>query len=161
VNLPFSELAIKGVLLARVQIYTDHRGWLIETFRADWLKNPDGLPVMGYVAMTLPGVIRGPHEHRFQTDWFAFLGPSDFQIFLWDNRQSSVSFNTHLQLQLGEKEPALLIVPPGVVHAYKNIGVKPGLVYNYPNQLYRGNNRTEEPDEIRYETDPQKRFLIE
>ncbi len=157
----FSELEIKGLLIARAQIYTDPRGWLIETFRADWIKNPDGLPVMGYISMTLPGIIRGPHEHRFQTDWFAFVGPSDFRIFLWDNRPDSVSFNTHLQLQLGEQNPALLIVPPGVVHAYKNIGDKPGIVYNYPNRLYRGINRGEEPDEIRYENDPRTRFRVE
>ncbi|MGQ9708733.1 MAG: dTDP-4-dehydrorhamnose 3,5-epimerase family protein [bacterium] len=163
-NHPFEELMIKGVFLARVSFYTDSRGWLGETFRADWLSalgQPDFQPVMGYVSMTLPGAVRGPHEHRFQTDWFGFLGPSDFLVLLWDNRDGSPSFGKHLKLTLGESNPALLIVPPGVPHGYKNIGQKPGLVHNYPNKLYRGWNRTAEIDEIRHEVDPESPFQVE
>jgi dTDP-4-dehydrorhamnose 3,5-epimerase len=164
VTSPFEELEISGVFLARVSVHNDQRGWLCETFRADWLaalNRPAFQPVMGYVSMTLPGAARGPHEHRFQTDWFGFLGPSDFLILLWDNRTESPSFGTHLKLILGETNPALLIVPPGVAHGYKNIGATPGLVHNYPNQLYRGWNRSADVDEIRYEDDPQSRFRID
>ena len=45
----------------------------------------------------------------------------------------------------------LLIVPPGVVHAYKNVGNEPGLVFNCPDRLYKGVGRKEPVDEIRHE----------
>ncbi len=163
-NRPFQELDIKGVLLAPALINADPRGWLCETFRQDWFETA-GLtelnPVMGYLSFTNPGAIRGPHEHRNQTDIFTFPGPSDFLVVLWDNRQNSPTFQHRLQLTLGASKPALLIVPPGVVHGYKNIGSVPGLVINSPNRLYRGRNRSEPVDEIRYEDDPDRPFKIE
>jgi len=164
VKSPFQELSIKGVFFAPALVHADQRGWLCETFRQDWLETA-GLtelnPVMGYVSFTNPGVTRGPHEHRYQTDIFAFLGPSDFLVFLWDNRQNSATFQHQLKLTLGASQPALLIVPPGVVHGYKNIGSVPGLVINTPNRLYQGTNRSEPVDEIRHEANPDSPFKIE
>jgi dTDP-4-dehydrorhamnose 3,5-epimerase len=164
VKSPFQELSIKGVFFAPALVNADQRGWLCETFRQDWFETL-GLtelnPVMGYVSFTNPGVTRGPHEHRYQTDLFAFLGPSDFLVFLWDNRQNSATFQNRLKLTLGASQPALLIVPPGVVHGYKNIGSVPGLVINTPNRLYRGRNRSEPVDEIRHEDNPDSPFKTE
>jgi dTDP-4-dehydrorhamnose 3,5-epimerase len=51
----------------------------------------------------------------------------------------------------GEQKPQAVIVPPGVVHAYKNIGSIPGWVINLPNRLYAGKGRKETVDEIRHE----------
>ena len=44
---------------------------------------------MAYVSVTKPGVIRGPHEHVNQTDMFVFVGPGEFELHLWDRRESS------------------------------------------------------------------------
>ena len=52
---------------------------------------------------------------------------------------------------VGVDRPMLLIVPPGVVHAYKNVGSEPGLVFNCPDRLYKGPGRKEPVDEIRHE----------
>lgn len=155
----FRELEIKGVWLASLVVHYDERGWLSEVFRDDWFG--DQQPVMGYVSETKPGLIRGPHEHQKQFDWFVFLGPSDFLVVLWDNRSDSPSRARRLELNLGEKNPGILIVPPGVVHGYKNIGDRPGWVLNFPNQLYRGWNEAEKVDEIRYEGKPDSPFRME
>ena len=45
----------------------------------------------------------------------------------------------------------MLIVPPGVVHAYKNIGTENGIVFNIPNRLYAGVGKKFPVDEIRHE----------
>jgi len=42
-------------------------------------------------------------------------------------------------------------VPAGVVHAYKNVGGKPGVVFNGANRLYKGRGKKEPVDEIRHE----------
>ena len=143
---------------------TDARGWLAELFRSDTLEAAgmrEAQPVMGYLSMTRPGVARGPHEHRDQTDFFAFTGPSDFEVTLWDNRSDSPTFGQCEKLVLGASRPSTLIVPPGVVHAYRNVGKVDGWAFNFPNRLYRGPGRSEEVDEIRYEDNPSSDFKVE
>jgi len=54
-----------------------------------------------------------------------------------------------------------VIIPPGVVHAYRNVGSVPGLVFNGPNKLYKGLERKELVDEIRHEDDPNTRFRLD
>ena len=68
---------IKGLLIQELEKQPDHRGWLAEFFRQDEL-DQTLWPLMGYVSMTEPGMSRGPHEHRHQTDIFVFLGLSEF-----------------------------------------------------------------------------------
>lgn len=141
---------IEGVEIRPLKKYTDNRGWLIEIFRHDDLAE-DRWPVMTYISSTLPGVARGPHEHVDQTDGFAFIGPSDFKLYLWDAREGSPTFGKRFVQVLGESNPAAVWIPPGVVHAYRNVGEVPGLVLNAPNRLYAGWGKKEPVDEIRHE----------
>lgn len=127
----------------------DERGWLAEFFRHDELES-DSYPVMGYISQTRPGVARGPHEHVDQTDLFVFFSGT-FRLFLWDARPASPSFGIRRVVDLGEKQPAAVIVPPGVVHAYRNIGDSDALIVNCPNRLYAGWGKREPVDEIRHE----------
>lgn len=159
-----STSSFPGVLLRPLAPAADSRGWLAELFRADALEQAGmgaAQPVMGYLSMSLPGVVRGPHEHREQTDFFAFTGPSDFEVTLWDNRLGSPTFGRRETLVLGASRPATLIIPPGVVHAYRNLGKIEGWVLNFPNRLYKGAGRAEPVDEIRYEEDPESPYKVE
>ena len=149
-----------GLEIHRPQCHRDNRGWLIEFFRQDELR-PDQIPCMAYVSMTLPGVVRGPHEHRHQTDIICFAGPSNFTLQLWDNRPNSPTYGKSRSLQGGEDKPLIVIIPPGIVHAYRNIGQVEGLVLNAPNRLYAGDGRQEDVDEIRYEDQPDCPFKLE
>jgi dTDP-4-dehydrorhamnose 3,5-epimerase len=156
----FRDRVFQGVVIHPIKKHQDPRGWLAEFFRADELST-DLLPVMGYVSETLPGVTRGPHEHEVQTDYFCFLGPSTFRLVLWDNRPASPSYGYREELVVGEESPCVVIVPEGVVHAYCNIGDKPGWVINCPNRLYAGNGRKEPVDEIRHEANPDTAFRLD
>lgn len=142
--------AMSGVVIQRLARHPDHRGWLIELFRCDELAD-DNHPQMAYVSETQPGVVRGPHEHREQSDCFAFFGPGEFELHLWDARRNSATLGLHERFLVGESRPRSVIIPPGVVHAYKNIGDNPGWVFNAPNRLYAGRGRCEPVDEVRYE----------
>jgi len=156
--------SFSGVRVEFLAPAADQRGWLAELFRADVLEKAgmqEAQPVMAYLSMTRPGVARGPHEHREQTDFFAFIGPSDFEVTIWDNRPSSPTFGRREKFVFGASRPATLIVPPSVVHAYRNIGEVEGWVLNFPNRLYRGAGREEPVDEIRHEDDPAGRFRLE
>ena len=116
---------------------------------------------MAYISMTEAGVARGPHEHADQADYFCFLGPSNFKMYLWDNRPNSATYLTRQVEVLGADNPLVLIVPPGVVHAYKNIGSEPGIVFNCPNRLYKGPGRKEPVDEVRHEANKSTHFLLD
>ncbi len=151
---------IDGVVITELKRWDDPRGWLIELFRQDELEK--GLfPVMLYVSLTKPGMIRGPHEHSRQTDYFCFIGPSTFRLYVWDNRSDSISFRKKCQIDVGEGNQVAVIIPPGVVHGYKNIGEADGIVYNAANRLYRGENRKEPADEIRHEDISDSPFVID
>lgn len=146
----FRDGPIDGVTFKALSPYKDHRGWLIELYREDELP-ADQHPVMAYVSETLPGIARGPHEHVDQTDYFAFVGPGEFVLYLWDARPASATYGHSMRVAVGESNRQCVIVPPGVVHAYKNVGPTSGWVFNAPNRLYAGPNKREPVDEIRHE----------
>jgi dTDP-4-dehydrorhamnose 3,5-epimerase len=146
----FRDGEIDGVLIRPLKFHHDRRGWLVELFRQDEVAK-ELWPVMTYVSQTLPGVARGPHEHVDQTDGFAFIGPSDFRLFIWDIRKSSPTCGCRKIIVVGATNPTAVWIPPGVVHAYRNIGDIPGLVFNAPNRLYAGWGKKEPVDEIRHE----------
>jgi dTDP-4-dehydrorhamnose 3,5-epimerase len=151
--------SIDGMIWRPLRKFADGRGWLCELFRRDELP-AEFLPAMAYLSETLPGVARGPHEHRTQADCFAFLGPSDFRLYLWDNRPGSPTHGIRETVDVGSTNPMLVVIPPGVVHAYRNIGPMPGVVINCPNQLYKGEGRRDPVDEIRHEDDPHSPFRL-
>jgi dTDP-4-dehydrorhamnose 3,5-epimerase len=146
----FIDGLIDGVVLKPLSAHEDHRGWLIELYREDELA-AERRPVMGYVSETRPGVARGPHEHVDQTDYFAFLGPGDFLLYLWDARTDSPTRGHRMKVAVGQSNRQAVIVPPGVVHAYKNVGPAAGWVFNAPNCLYAGPGKRGPVDEIRHE----------
>lgn len=156
----FAKGHIDGVVVRTLTKHVDDRGWLVELFRQDEVE-AQYMPVMGYISMTQQGVARGPHEHLDQADYFAFLGPSNFKIYLWDNRPGSPTYKARQILFAGEDAPTSIIIPAGVVHAYKNVGGTTGMVVNTPNRLFAGHGKKDRVDEIRYEDDPDTPFRLD
>jgi dTDP-4-dehydrorhamnose 3,5-epimerase len=156
----FQEGLIQGVIVRPLTRHKDHRGWLCELFRQDEM-DKQYHPVMSYISMTEPGVARGPHEHTEQADMFGFIGPSTFKVYMWDNREDSPTYGRFMIVLAGETDPKSVLIPPGVVHAYKNIGSVMGMVTNYPNRLFAGVGKKEKVDEIRHEANPDTIFKID
>ncbi len=146
----FKKGKIHDVVIRPLAKFIDERGWLAELFREDEIAQ-EFMPVMSYISMTQPGIARGPHEHREQADCFCFIGPSNFKVYLWDARSDSPTCATRQVIYAGIDSPMMVIVPLGVVHAYKNIGTENGIVFNAPNRLYAGKGKKSAVDEIRHE----------
>ena len=156
----FKKGEIEGVIIEKLIKFSDERGFLIETFRIDNLPK-EIRPMMSYISYTKPGITRGPHEHEEQTDIFCFMGPGNFKVKLWDNRKESDNYGNCLEVIGGKDNPIRVVVPPGVVHGYKNISKEEdGMVLNYPDKLYRGWGKKEEVDEIRHE-DKEDEFYLD
>ena len=146
---------MEGVEIKELLLYKDKRGWLGEILRED---ESEFRPVMSYLSMTRPGLVRGPHEHAEQTDYFCFLG--SFRLYLWDNRKSSVTYQEKKVIDIADV-PTIAIVPPGIVHAYKCTGSDNSFVINLPDRLFMGHGKKEPVDEIRHEDDLSSPFRIE
>lgn len=157
----FTDGPIQDVVVYPLRKFFDDRGWLAELFRHDELAE-EFYPAMAYLSVTEPGVQRGPHEHVAQADLFCFLGTGNFKLRLWDNRAESPTFRRVMTMLVGEDNPQAVIIPKGIVHAYKNVSAtEKGVVINCPNRLYMGADKKEEIDEIRHEDDPDTIFTME
>lgn len=145
---------MEGFEIRELKLFEDNRGWLGEILRDD---EYDFKPAMSYLSMTKPGRVRGPHEHMDQTDYFCFIGK--FRIYLWDNRKKSSTFQQHKILDTSGI-PTVVLIPPGIVHAYKNIEKKDAYVINLPDKLYKGWGKNDQVDEVRYEDQPDSPYRI-
>ncbi|MFA6306907.1 MAG: dTDP-4-dehydrorhamnose 3,5-epimerase family protein [Patescibacteria group bacterium] len=148
---------IDGVIIKKIAKNQDPRGWLAEFYRQDEVEYR---PAMAYISVTKPGIARGPHEHKYQSDGFVFVGPGNFELHLWDRRENSRTNGEYMKIQTGEDNPVLVIVPPGVVHGYKNISSADGWCINLPDKLYKGEGKKEEVDEVRWESDLDSPYQI-
>ena len=88
------------------------------------------------------------------------LSKSRFKVYLWDNRPESKTSGDFFSFEVAENSVMMIMIPPGVVHAYKNIGDIEAIIFNAPDRLYAGVNRKEPVDEIRYENNPDSKFKI-
>ncbi|MEZ5989338.1 MAG: dTDP-4-dehydrorhamnose 3,5-epimerase family protein [Planctomycetota bacterium] len=158
---PFTKGPIEDVHVKKLAKWVDERGWLAELYRDDELPDPDYRPTMSYLSVTEPETVRGPHEHEDQADNFVFLGPGNFKLVLWDNRPDRQSYWNKMVLFVGADNPASVIVPKGVVHAYKCISSTTSTVINLPNRLYAGEGKKEPVDEYRHEDDPATPFRVD
>lgn len=157
----FTKGKIQDVVVYPLRKFVDERGWLAELFRHDEL-DEEFYPTMAYISVTEPGVQRGPHEHEEQADLFCFIGTGNFKLRLWDNRSDSATYRNVMTLFVGADNPQAVVIPKGVVHAYKNISAtEKGVVINCPNRLYMGAGKKEEIDEIRHEDDPDTIFRMD
>jgi dTDP-4-dehydrorhamnose 3,5-epimerase len=136
---------IEGVRIKELRLIPDERGFLMEILRSD----DDVFEKFGQVYMTVayPGVVKGWHHHRVQTDFFTVV-KGMMKIVLYDPRPDSPTRGEVNEFFMGELNPLLITIPPGVLHGMKAIGVEPGYVVNCPTESY---NRAE-PDE--YRVDP-------
>jgi dTDP-4-dehydrorhamnose 3,5-epimerase len=124
---------IEGVRVRRLVRHSDARGSLTELLRSDW---PE-FSHFGQAIVTVnqPGVIRGWHWHRRQTDVIVVVAGAAL-VPLYDGRAGSA---THRQLDehvLSDDQLAAVFVPPGVYHGYRTIGETPALILNFPDAPY-------------------------
>ena len=133
---------IHDIRIKPLKVNADDRGYLMEMLRAD----EDIFIKFGqsYVALNYPGVVRAWHYHKRQTDYFVAV-KGMVKVGLYDGRDGSPTKGQIQEVVLGEQSPALLQIPPGVLHGYKTVGVEPSLLINFPTETYD----PAQPDEFR------------
>jgi dTDP-4-dehydrorhamnose 3,5-epimerase len=133
---------ITGVELKKLRQIPDERGFVLELLRSDdkFFKKFGQV----YLSVVYPGVVKGWHFHKIQTDLFAVI-KGMAKVVLYDQRPESPTFNTINELYLGELNPQLIVIPPLVLHGVKGIGAEPAYLINCPTEVYV----YDKPDEYR------------
>jgi dTDP-4-dehydrorhamnose 3,5-epimerase len=144
---PDSPDLIDGVKIEALQVYPDDRGFFTELARlgkglaAEMV--PDGTRnVQVSFTLTYPGTIKAIHYHSEQTDLWAPVSGM-LQIFLCDLRRQSKTFGLINTLYVGRFRPWEILIPPGVGHGYKALGIEP------INLLYFTDRHYNPADELR------------
>jgi len=133
---------IDGVNVKPLKVIADERGYLMEMMRAD---DPFFQRFgQSYVSVAYPGVVKGWHFHKVQTDHFVIV-KGMMKVVLYDQREGSPTKGLINEFFMGERNPILVTIPPGVVHGMKGIGNEPAMLVNVPTEMYK----YDKPDEFR------------
>jgi len=133
---------IHGVTVRKLRVIPDERGYLMEMLRSDWLEFERFGQV--YVTAVYPGVVKGWHYHKLQTDHFICVAGMA-KVVLYDDREGSATQGEVNEFFMGHLNPILLKIPPGVMHGFKGVGQEAALIVNVPTELYNYS----QPDEYR------------
>ncbi|MBN1477912.1 dTDP-4-dehydrorhamnose 3,5-epimerase family protein [Candidatus Sumerlaeota bacterium] len=133
---------IDGVATKPLRVIPDERGWLMEILRRD----DEIFAGFGQVYMTVayPGVVKGWHWHKKQTDHFCVV-KGMMKVVLYDRREGSPTHGMVNEFFIGERNPMVVRIPQGVLHGMKCISDEFAILVNTVTEPYR----REEPDEFR------------
>lgn len=133
---------IDGVEVKQLKTFADERGSLTEILRRD---DPifEGFGQC-YFSMSYPGVIRGWHYHKKQTDYFTCVSGM-IKVPLYDLREESPTHGEVNEFFIGDENRIVVKIPIGVLHGFKNVGVTPCILVNFPTTPYD----PADPDEYR------------
>lgn len=138
--------SIAGAFLRDLRWIADDRGALSELYRDSW--EPPGTFDFGsavptfsrvanagrarqvYLTETRPGVVKAWHFHREQTDRFVPVRGT-LRVVLYDARELSPTRGGWFEVVLDpDRAHRMLVIPPGVVHGWKNVGTETASIMN-------------------------------
>ena len=126
---PNSPDLIEGILIEPLQVYPDDRGFFCELARlgkglASKMVPDEQRKIQVSLTLTYPGTIKAIHYHAEQSDLWAPVSGM-VQVFLYDLRRHSSTFGAINTIFAGRLQPWEILIPPGVAHGYKALGVEP------------------------------------
>ena len=133
---------IDGVKVKPLRVIPDERGRLMEILRCDdELFSKFG---QAYMTTAYPGVVKGWHYHKAQTDNMAVVRGM-MKLVLFDSRETSPTHGLVNAIFFGEHRPLLVQIPPFVFHGFKAVSDYEAIVINIPTMPYQ----YDQPDEFR------------
>lgn len=134
---PDAPQLIAGVRVQPFPLWPDDRGYFLEIARIGQ-GLPAGFPpetTQVSAALSYPATIKAFHFHLHQTDFWV-AAQSMFQVALVDLREGSPTFGARNTMYVGAMRPWQILIPPGVGHGYKVVGLDPGMLIYVTNCLY-------------------------
>src|SRR5262245_29647991 len=97
-----------------------------------------------YLTAAYPGVVKGWHYHKLQTDHFVCV-KGMMKVVLFDSREDSATRGEVNEFFIGDRNPQLIQIPPFVLHGFKCVSEEPAIIVNTVTHPYRH----ADPDEFR------------
>jgi dTDP-4-dehydrorhamnose 3,5-epimerase len=137
---------IEGIRKKDLRVIADERGRLMEMLRCD----EPFFSRFGQVYMTTnyPQVVKAWHYHKKQTDNVCCV-KGMIKLVLYDSRAGSLTKGEISEFFIGDFNPVLISIPPGIYHGWKCISADESLVISIPTEPYN----YEQPDEFRLPPD--------
>jgi len=129
------ELKNKEVVVRKLEVKTDERGWLTEILRGEDVPTGGGFGQF-FITTANPGIVKGNHYHTRKSEWFCAI-QGDGSIIIENNHTGARD-----EIPFGENNLVCVAVPPHHTHALKNTGDKPLLVLIYISEPFN----PEDPD---------------
>ncbi|OGM33817.1 hypothetical protein A3D01_02505 [Candidatus Woesebacteria bacterium RIFCSPHIGHO2_02_FULL_39_13] len=113
---------IRDVYYKRLTTYVDGRGDLTELWSEPWNKKEDVARKIEHVYFntTHEGVIKGWHVHERTFSQYTCVR-GKMQVVLVDVRRKFPTFGYVDQFIIGTQNPSLIVIPPGVLKAWKSL----------------------------------------
>ncbi len=128
---------IEGVRLERLAVHPDDRGYFLEVqrFGRGLAAHFPAATTQVSAALNYPGAIKAFHYHLHQTDcWTPTKGL--LQVALVDLRLGSRTFGLRNTMYVGPLRPWQILIPPGVGHGYKVVGVDESILVYLTDRFY-------------------------
>lgn len=118
----FTEQKIKGVWVIEPKVYTDERGYFMESYKKDLFEEHIGKIefIQDNESRSTKGVLRGMHYQRgyfSQAKLVRVLQGSVLDVVV-DLRKHSPTFGQHVAVELSENNKKQLFVPRGFAHGF-------------------------------------------
>ncbi|HUU46365.1 MAG TPA: dTDP-4-dehydrorhamnose 3,5-epimerase family protein, partial [Acidobacteriota bacterium] len=88
-----------------------------------------------YVTTAHPGIVKGWHRHRLQTDFFCLI-QGQARFVLYDPREDSPTRGQIDVIECDGERPQLIVIPALVYHGFKNTGTTDVICLNCPTEPY-------------------------
>lgn len=110
---------IKGLLVVRLDVHEDKRGFFVETYRVSELQKALGMIrpfVQGNHSHSIQNVLRGLHAEPW--DKLIYVTHGEVFTAVADLRVDSETFGKAHTFQLGEKNRSCVFIPKGLAHGF-------------------------------------------
>lgn len=105
---------INDVIVRELVVHGDHRGRVMEGWRAEWAPFEVKQLTEGRAQA---GVMKGLHLHYKQWDWWRLV-TGRYLVGLYDARPYSSTHGQTMTIDIGTEIPTAVGIPPGVAHGY-------------------------------------------
>ncbi len=143
---PMNKATIQDVSCIPLKVNVDDRGYLIEIVHA----TDPFLRKFGQVYLVgdpTKGIIRAYHKHAVLWDYF-FISHGSAKFILVDDRSESPTYKHFNTFIISERNPSVLLVPPGVYHGWMSLEDDTQMI-STASEVYN----KEKPDEVRIPPD--------
>ncbi len=132
----FAGPTIEGIRFKDLKTHLDGRGDVIELWSKPWVEqNGMIVPTHVYQSATDYGVVKCWHLHEIHTDQFT-VTRGKLQVVCADVRKDSPTFGCVNSFVIGVQRPALILIPPGVMHGWKALARPETIVVNLQSHPY-------------------------